>query len=368
MKVGVLHEILEHEYRVGLTPSAAAEYLKNGHSVMVETAAGEGSDHPDSEYEAAGCSVERDKKRIYDWAEMIVKVKQPLEEEYAFYHEGQTLFTYLHLAANRKLTEFLVETGISGVAYETVEESDGSLPLLRPMSQIAGRLSVQEGAKFLEKPSGGRGVLLGGVPGIRRGNVVVIGGGTVGINACRVAVGFEAEVTVLDISPQRLEFLEEIFGSAVTLLYSNQSNIAQSLTGADLVIGAVLIPGASAPKLIHRSDLRSMKPGSVLVDVAIDQGGCAETSRPTGHTRPTYVEDGVVHYCVANIPGAVPISSTHALVGVTGHYGLMIADRGIEEAAGSSRPVLSGVNTHRGKLVNQAVAESLDLPFETWKP
>jgi len=362
VKIGLIKEIKQDEYRVGLTPASAREYIDRGHAVYVESGAGVGSGFPDEEYREAGCIVLGEKRAIFDECEMIIKVKEPLEEEYGFFHEGHILYTYLHLAADRKLTEFLLEKKICGVAYETVMEEDGTLPLLKPMSEIAGRLAVQEGAKYLEKTFGGRGVLLGGVPGIDRGKVVIIGGGTVGANACRIAVGIGAEVTILDISWRRLTYLDDIFQNAVTTLYSNPGNIARSLEEADLVIGAVLIPGGATPKLIQRSHLPLMKKGAVIVDVAIDQGGCCETSRPTSHSNPTFIVDGVVHYCVGNMPGVVALSSTCALSSVTTRYGLMIADRGIREAIETSPEIAAGVNTMDGKLTNSAVAEAHGLP------
>ncbi len=366
MNVGLIKEIKKEEYRVGLTPSSASEYVKNGHTVYVEKTAGEGSGFSDSSYEKKGCVIETDKRKIFDTCEMIVKVKEPLEEEYDFFHEGQILYTYLHLAANKPLTEFLVEKKIEGVAYETVMEDDGTLPLLKPMSEIAGRLSIQEGAKYLEKPYGGRGVLLGGVPGIRRGKTLILGGGVVGTNACKMAVGLGAEVTIVDVSAKRLTYLDDIFGNSITTLYSNDTNIEQCLEEADLVIGAVLIPGAAAPKLHKREHLKIMKKGAVIVDVAIDQGGCCETARATYHSEPTFIIDDVVHYCVANMPGAVALSSTYALTSVTNRYGLDIANKGLEQAIEDSNPIKLGVNTYKGKLVNEPVATALDLNYSSW--
>jgi len=364
MHIGLTREIKQDEYRVGLTPSSAMEYITAGHTVHVEKDAGIGSGFEDSEYEAAGCTVTADKRALFDRSDMIVRVKEPLQEEFECFHEGQILYTYLHLAADEKLTRFLLEKKIAGCAYETVTEPDGSLPLLKPMSEIAGRLSIQEGAKYLEKYFGGRGILLGGVPGIRRGKVTILGGGVVGINACKMAVGLGAEVTVLDISGKRLTYLDDVFGSQITTLYSNETNIRESLKEADVVIGAVLIPGAAAPKLVRREHLRLMKKGTVVVDVAVDQGGCFETTKPTYHHDPTFIVDDVVHYCVANMPGAVALSSTMALTSVTNRYGLMIANQGIEAAIASSNAIATGMNTYKGKLVNRAVAEAHGLPCE----
>jgi alanine dehydrogenase len=366
MKIGLIREIKKDEYRVGLTPASASEYVKNGHTVYIEKSAGAGSGFADSDYQSKGCLVEADKKKIFDTCDMIIKVKEPLDAEYDLFHEGQILYTYLHLAANRPLTEFLLQKKISGIAYETVMEDDGSLPLLKPMSEIAGRLSIQEGAKYLEKPFGGRGVLLGGVPGIRRGIVTILGGGVVGLNACKIAVGLGAEVTVVDISTKRLTYLDDIFGSSITTLYSNETNIEQCLEESDLVIGAILVPGAAAKKMIRREHLKKMKKGAVIVDVAVDQGGCCETTVPTYHSNPTFIVDDVVHYCVANMPGVVALSSTYALTSVTNRYGLDIADKGLEPALKHSAPLRAGLNTHKGKLTNKPVAIAHGLDFHAW--
>jgi len=364
MKIGLIKEIKQDEFRVGLTPASALEYIDKGHTIIVEKGAGIGSGFPDDAYKQIGCVIEKDKKTIFDTCGMIIKVKEPLEKEYDLFHEDQVLYTYLHLAADEKLTKFLIERKICGIAYETVMEEDGTLPLLKPMSEIAGRLAVQEGAKYLEKTFGGRGVLLGGVPGIERGRIVIIGGGTVGVNACRIAVGIGAEVTILDISWRRLTYLEDIYKNSITTLYSNTGNIQKSLASADLVIGAVLIPGAAAPKLIQKSHLKTMKEGAVIVDVAIDQGGFCETSHATYHSDPTYIVDGVVHYCVGNMPGVVALSSTCALSSVTTRYGLMIAENGIRQAIEVSDAVRSGINTIDGKLTNKAVAEAHSIKYE----
>lgn len=361
MKIGLPREIKKEEYRVGLTPATAKEYIVHGHTVLVESGAGAGSGFSDEEYRCNDCQIVNSAAEVYAQADMIVKVKEPLAAEYDLLREGQILYTYLHLAADRPQTEALLKRKVTGVAYETLTEKDGSLPLLIPMSQIAGRMATQEGAKYLERPFGGRGVLLGGVPGVPKGKVVIIGGGISGVNACRIALGMGADVTIMDISTRRLAQLEEIFGNSLKTMYSNRGNLETMLAEADLVIGAVLIPGAAAPKLISRADLSRMKPGSVIVDIAIDQGGIAETSRPTYHTDPVYIVDGIVHYCVANMPGAVALTSTLALTNVTNRYGLQIADEGIENAL--KNPVIrSGLNTYKGNLTNHAVAEAHKLP------
>lgn len=361
MNIGLIKEIKKEEYRVGLTPLSSKEYIARGHSVWVEAGAGLGSGFTDEAYEKAGCKIEKNKKKIFDNTDMIVKVKEPLEEEYELFHEGQILYTYLHLAADKPLTLALLEKKVKAVAYETVMEEDGSLPLLIPMSQIAGRLSVQEGAKYLEKPFGGRGILLGGVPGIKKGKVVILGGGISGTHACKMALGLGADVTILDISAKRLSELEDIFGTSINTLYSNEYNIDEMIREADLVIGAVLIPGAEAPKLITREHLKNMKKGAVIVDIAVDQGGCCETTKPTYHNNPTFIIDDIVHYCVANMPGAVALSSTYALTSVTNLYGLMIADMGLEEAAAQSNAILTGINCYNGMLTNHPVAEAHKL-------
>ena len=364
MKIGLVKEIKKEEYRVGLTPATAYEYVQHGHEVTVEATAGLGSGFTDTDYEAVGCKIEPNRKKLFDEAEMIIKVKEPLPEEYELLHEGQILYTYLHLAADKVLTQAMLDRKIIGVAYETVQEEDGSLPLLIPMSQVAGRLSTQEGAKYLEKSFGGRGVLLGGVPGIKRGKVLIIGGGISGTNACKIAVGMGADVTIMDISAKRLAELDDIFGSSITTMYSTSYNIQEAIKDSDLIIGAILIPGAAAPKLIKREDLKKMKPGTVLVDIAVDQGGCFETTKATYHSDPTFIIDDVVHYCVANMPGSVSLSSTYALTSVTNPYGLLIANKGIDTALAESKPILSGLNCYKGKLTNKPVAEAHDMKYE----
>ncbi|MHC4396466.1 MAG: alanine dehydrogenase [Planctomycetota bacterium] len=363
MKIGTVKEIKCHEYRVGLTPSCVKAYCTRGHKILVEKGAGAETGFVDSEYEAAGAVIVADKKKIFDDCDMIIKVKEPLPEEYDLFHEGQTLYTYLHLAPAAELTEVLMKKKIKAVAYETIEAEDGSLPCLKPMSEIAGRLAIQEGAKYLEKPFGGRGVLLGGVPGVKRGNVAIVGGGVVGINACKMAVGIGANVTILDIDSNRLAYLDDIFGTRITTLYSNDANIEYVAAEADVIVGAVLIHGAEAPKLIKRDHLSLMKKGAVLVDVAVDQGGCTETTKPTTHQDPIYVVDGIIHYCVANMPGAVALSSTIALTSTTLGYGLTIAENGLEKACALSNEVSLGVNLYMGKCVYKNVATSLGIEY-----
>jgi alanine dehydrogenase len=363
MRLGVPKEIKRHEYRVGMTPQCVAAYIQEGHEVLFESVAGVGSGYEDHEYEKRGAQLTDDREWIFETCDMIVKVKEPLQEEYALLREGQILFTYLHLAANRELAELLMNRGVTSIAYETIELEDGSLPCLTPMSEIAGRLSVQEGAKYLEKAFGGRGILLGGVPGVRRGKVSILGGGVVGINACKIGVGIGADVTVLDINAKRLVYLDDIFGNSITTLYATDANIESVLRESDMVIGAVLVAGESAPKIIKRSHLKMMKQGAVIVDVAIDQGGCAETSRPTTHDDPIFIEDGVVHYCVTNMPGAVARSSTIALTSVTLQYGLQIAQEGLEGVNMLSEEIRRGLNTYKGKCVHPGVAKSCELPY-----
>lgn len=363
MTVGLIKETKRHEYRVGMTPDNAKEYINHGHTVLVEAGAGEGSGFSDKQYAAAGAAIVAGAKEVWGRSDMIVKVKEPLEPEYELMREGQTLFTYLHLAADRALTQALLSKKVKGVAYETVTDRRGLLPLLLPMSEIAGRLSIQEGAKYLEKPFGGKGVLLSGVPGVPKGKIVIVGGGTVGLNACKVAVGMGADVTIIDLNVERLAYIDDLFGGRVHTLYSTPQNIENAVALADLVIGAVLIPGAGTPKLIKRAYLKAMEPGSVIVDVAVDQGGCCETTHATYHNDPTYVVDGVVHYCVANMPGATPRTSTLALTNVTLRYGLAIADKGIEKAAMEDRSFYTGLNTYGGKCTCKGVADALGIQY-----
>ncbi len=362
MIVGCVKEIKRHEYRVGLTPDNVKEYVAHGHTVIMEKDAGLGAKFDDELYIKAGASIEADRKKIFDTADMIVKVKEPQPDELELFKEGQILYTYLHLAADEYQTKKLLEKKVKGVAYETMTRN-GKLPCLTPMSEIAGRLSIQEGGKALEAPFGGRGVLLGGVPGVLSGHVVIIGGGVVGTNAAKMAVGLGARVTILDVSDERLAYLDDLFGSKVQTLYSTPQNIEKSIQSADLVVGAVLIPGAKAPHLVKREHLKMMKPGAVIVDVAVDQGGCVETTKATTHDEPTFTVDGIVHYCVANMPGAVSLTATEALTATTLRYGLMIADKGLEEAARMSDTVKTGINTYDGKITFEPVARAFAAEY-----
>ena len=362
MRVGVAKEIKPQEYRVALTPAGARELVQLGHDVLVETQAGLGSAFPDEAYERTGARIVS-VDEVWQQADLLLKVKEPIEPEYRHLREGLTVFTYLHIAADEPLTRALVESGIAAVAYETVETDRGALPLLAPMSEVAGRLATQAGAHCLEKPLGGRGLLLGGVAGVAPGKVVIIGGGIVGYNAAVIALGMGAQVTILERSVDRMRHLEEVLSGRVSLLMSSSLQIEESVRGADLVIGAVLIPGARAPKLVTREMIREMKEGSVFCDVAIDQGGCAETSRATTHDEPTYVVDGVTHYCVANMPGAVPITSTKALTNVTLPYVEAIAARGLRAAVDADRELARGVNVLVGKVTYEAVAEAHRLDY-----
>ncbi len=362
MRVGVVKEIKKDEYRVALTPGGARELVQRGHEVVVETTAGVGSSFPDEAYVAAGARI-APCEEVWEACDMVMKVKEPLEPEWSRIRPGQILFTYLHLAPDAALTNALVETGATCIAYETVETDDRRLPLLAPMSEVAGRLAPQMGAHSLEKPKGGRGILLGGLPGVAPAKVVVLGGGIVGYNAALIAVGMQADVWVLERSVDRMRELENMMDGRITLEISNRQMVEEAISGADLVIGAVLVTGARAPKLVTRDMLGGMKPGAVLVDVAIDQGGCFETSKPTTHSDPVYEVDGIVHYCVANMPGAVPITSTRGLTNVTLPYAELLADKGLEEALRFSRPLAKGVNVMAGKVTNQPVADSHGLPY-----
>jgi alanine dehydrogenase len=362
MKIGVAKEIKTDEYRVALTPAAARELVQRGHDVIVETGAGDGSSFPDEAYEAVGARI-ASVDDVWAGAELLLKVKEPVESEYGRLRDGLVLFTYLHIAADEPLTRALVESGITAVAYETVETDQRALPLLAPMSEIAGRLAAQAGAYFLEKPLGGWGLLLGGVPGVAPGRVVVIGGGIVGYNAAVIALGLGANVTILERSIDRMRHLDEVLSGRVSLVMSSTLQIEESVTEADVVIGAVLIPGALAPKLITREMLRGMKDGAVFCDVAIDQGGCAETSRPTTHSEPVYEAEGVTHYCVANMPGAVPVTSTKALTNATLPYVEAIAEHGLAEAVALDHSLARGVNVLDGHVTYEAVAEAHDLEY-----
>ncbi|MBX3532091.1 MAG: alanine dehydrogenase [Rhizobiaceae bacterium] len=358
MRVGCPKEIKNHEYRVGLTPGSVREYTAHGHDVLVETGAGAGIGADDNAYRAAGAKIARTAAEVFEKSDMIVKVKEPQPGEWAQLREGQILYTYLHLAPDPEQTKGLLASGVTAVAYETVTDERGGLPLLAPMSEVAGRLAIQAGATALQKANGGRGVLLGGVPGVLPAKVTVLGGGVVGLNAAKMAVGLGADVTIIDRSIPRLRQLDDIFNGRVHTRYSTVEAIEEECFSADVIVGAVLIPGAAAPKLVSREMLSGMKKGSVMVDVAIDQGGCFETSHATTHAEPTYEVDGVIHYCVANMPGAVPVTSAHALNNATLHYGLALADRGLK-AIMDDVHLRNGLNVHRGKVTNRAVAEAL---------
>jgi alanine dehydrogenase len=358
MLVGVPKEIKSGEARVGLTPGAVGEYVAHGHTVLVETKAGAGIDADDAAYVAAGATIAATAHEVFAKSDMIVKVKEPQPEEWAQLRAGQILFTYLHLAADEPQARGLIKSGVTAVAYETVTDAFGGLPLLAPMSEVAGRLSIQAAATALQRPNGGRGLLLGGVPGVQPGKVAIIGGGVVGLNAAKMAVGLGADVTIIDRSIPRLRQLDDIFNGRVHTRYSTVEALEEECFSADVVVGAVLIPGAAAPKLVSREMLSGMKTGAVLVDVAIDQGGCFETSHATTHAEPTYEVDGIIHYCVANMPGAVPVTSAHALNNATLHYGLQLADKGLK-AILDDRHLRNGLNVHKGRITNQAVAEAL---------
>ena len=363
MNIGCVREIKNQEYRVGMTPDNVKSYVSAGHAVYIEKSAGEGSGFSDEEYSAAGAALCESAKEVWDKSDMVIKVKEPLPEEYQYFRKDLVLYTYFHLAADEKLTDVLLESGVKSVAYETLIEKNGSIPLLAPMSQIAGRLSIQEGAKYLEKPFGGKGVLLSGVPGTPKAKVVILGAGSVGTNACKTAVGIGADVTILDINLERLAYLDDIFGARIQTLYSTDAAIEKAVADADLVIGAVLIPGKAAPKLMKKEYLKNMKPGSVIVDVAVDQGGCCETTKVTYHDDPVYTVDGVIHYCVGNMPGAVPRTSTIALTNATLKYGLEIAGKGLEEACRENEVIYSAVNTYDGKLTCKNVANSFGKKY-----
>ncbi|MCE3255700.1 MAG: ald [Rickettsiaceae bacterium] len=359
MLIGIPKEIKNHEYRVGATPSGVREMVAAGHKVIVEKDAGAAIDFSDEQYIAAGAKIVAKAEDVYSAAEMILKVKEPQKSECELIKKGQVIFSYLHLAAEPELTKMLINSKCVAIAFETVSASDNSLPLLAPMSEVAGKLSIQAGAKALEKASGGRGVLLGGVPGVSSGKVVILGGGVSGTNAAKVAIGMGAQVTILDKSLNRIRYLCDIFGNSANVLYASMENIESSVIEADLVVGAVLIPGASAPKLISKKTVKKMKAGSVMVDISIDQGGCFETSKPTSHSNPTYVTDNVVHYCVTNMPGAVARTSTLALENATLPFTLAIANKGYRKALVDNKYLQSGLNVIDGKITYKAVADSL---------
>ncbi|MCI4667022.1 MAG: alanine dehydrogenase [Bacteroidia bacterium] len=364
MLIGVPKEIKNNENRVAMTPAGVMELVKRGHNVMIQTQAGIGSGFSDESYKEAGATIQPDIESIYANAEMVVKVKEPIEVEYPLLKAGQVIFTYFHFASSEALTMACIKSGAICIAYETVQEADRSLPLLVPMSEVAGRMAVQEGAKYLEKPEGGKGILLGGVPGVAPAKVLILGGGVVGTQAAKMAAGLGAQVSILDISIPRLRYLSDIMPANVTPLYSNEHTIRGLISDHDLIIGAVLIPGAKAPHLITRDMLKEMQPGTVLVDVAVDQGGCIETCRPTTHENPVYVIDDVVHYCVANMPGAVPFTSTIALTNATLPYVLQLAGKGWEKACEENPVLKKGLNIIEGRVVYQEVAEVFDLPYE----
>ncbi len=366
MIIGVPREIKLQEHRVALLPSAVYQLAKRGHQVIVERNAGAGAGYCDADYEQAGAQMSSHHETVFHKADLIVKVKEPQESEFELMHKGQILFTYLHLAADKALTLAMMNSGVTGIAYETIE-LNRRLPLLEPMSEIAGRMSVLVGGYYLAKHNGGSGVLLGGVPGVLPGKVVVLGGGTSGINAARMATGIGADVTILEVDTERMRFLDITLHSANTL-YSSEAHLHDLLPQVDLLIGAVLVPGAKAPKLIDRLMLRKMRPGSVFVDIAIDQGGCSSTSRPTTHDHPTYVEEGVVHYCVANMPGAYARTATQGLTNVTHRYVEMLADLGLKEACEMQPALLGGINVMNGKVTHKAVADALSLPYEAPVP
>ncbi len=363
MIVGVPKEIKRDEYRVAILPVGVEEMVRAGHQVLVEAGAGLGSGVPDERYAEQGAQLIDRAEEVFARADMIMKVKEPLPAEWPLLRRGQTVFTYFHFAADRKLTEAVIASGATAVAYETLRDDHGRLPLLTPMSEVAGRMSIQEGAKYLERPQMGRGILLGGVPGVAPANITILGGGVVGANAAKVAAGFGANIGLLDVNMERLRYLDDIMPANVDCLFSDRHTIREQLRRADLVIGAVLIPGARAPMLIEREDLAYMQPGSVIIDVAIDQGGCVATSRPTTHSEPTFLVDQVVHYCVTNMPGAVGRTSTYALCNVTLPWALQVAKHGLEEACRRFTPVARAVNIMAGEVTNRAVAETFGLPL-----
>lgn len=361
--VGVPAEIKNHEYRVALTPVGVDELCRAGHMVLIQKGAGLGSGITDQDYLRHGASIISTREEVWARAELIVKVKEPMESEWPLMRKKQIIFTYFHFAASENLTRAVMKSGATAVAYETIRDSSGHLPLLTPMSEVAGRMSIQEGAKYLERPFEGRGILLGGVPGVAPANVVILGAGIVGSNAAKVAAGLGANVTLLDINLDRLRYLDDVMPKNVTTLFSDRHSLRNSLATADLLIGAILIPGAKAPHLVKREDLKIMPPRSVIIDVAIDQGGCVETSRPTTHHQPTFIIDDIVHYCVTNMPGAVGRTSTFALTNVTLPFILQLAKMGIEDASANSRAIASGINIYEEKITNLAVAQTFGLPF-----
>ncbi|QDU88288.1 Alanine dehydrogenase [Pirellulimonas nuda] len=363
MIVGVPREVKPDEYRVAMLPVGVEELTLRGHRVLMERGAGDGSGLTDDDYASVGAELVDSPQEVFSGADLVVKVKEPMPQEWPLIRPGQALFTYFHFAASRELTEAMMRSRATCVAYETLSDDQGRLPLLTPMSEVAGRMSVQEGAKYLERPQMGRGILLGGVPGVAPAHIVILGGGVVGANAARIAAGFQANVALLDINMDRLRYLDDIMPPNVDVLFSDRHTIRRQLQRADLVVGAVLIPGAKAPRLVEREDLAQMQPGAVIIDVAIDQGGCMATSRPTSHAEPTYIVDDVVHYCVTNMPGAVGRTSTFALCNVTLPWVLELAGRGVEQAARSLKPVARAVNIFNGEITNRAVADTFGLEF-----
>lgn len=363
MIVGVPQEIKTDEYRVAILPVGVEDLIQAGHQVLIERGAGIGSGITDQQYLEAGAQLVDSAADLYTAADLVLKVKEPQPEEFRLLRAGQILFTYFHFAASRELTEAMIDSGVTCLAYETLRDRRGGLPLLTPMSEVAGRMSIQEGAKYLERPQGGQGILLSGVPGVAPAHITILGGGTVGANAAKIAAGFNADVSILDVNMDRLRYLDDVMPPNVNVLFSDRHVIRQQLQRADLLIGAVLIPGAKAPQLVTREDLALMKPGSVIIDVAVDQGGCIETSRPTSHSAPTYVVDDVLHYCVSNMPGAVSRTSTFALCNVTLPWALRIARQGLDTALTDSAELRTALNIHAGKVTNQAVAETFDLPY-----
>ena len=363
MIIGVPKEIKNNENRVAVTPSGVVEFKKRGHQVYIQSTAGNGSGFTDDQYKEAGAEILPTIESVYDIAEMIIKVKEPIEPEYKLCKKDQLIFTYFHFASHKPLTKAMIDSGAVCLAYETVESSDRSLPLLIPMSEVAGRMSVQEGAKYLEKPLKGRGILLGGVPGVRPAKVMILGGGIVGTNAAKMAAGMGADVTILDLNLQRLRYLDDIMPVNVNTFMSSEYNIRELIRTHDLIIGAVLIPGAKAPNLITKDMLKEMQPGTVLVDVAVDQGGCIETCKPTTHEDPTFIIDDVVHYCVANMPGAVPYTSTLALTNATLPYAIQLADKGWKQACNDSKELKLGLNVINGEIVYEGVAEAFNMPY-----
>lgn len=367
MIIGVPREVKSDEYRVAMLPSGVEELVAGGHKVIVEQGAGLGSGIADFQYVESGAVISETHAEVFAQADLIVKVKEPQVEEWALLRPGQIIFTYFHFAADEQLTRSVLETGATAVAYETLRGRKGDLPLLTPMSEVAGRMSIQEGAKYLERPQEGRGILLGGVPGVQPAHIAILGGGVVGKNAAQIAAGFQADVAILDISVDRLRYLEDIMPANVNTIFSDRHSIRDQLRRADLVIGSVLIPGARAPMLITADDLKLMKPGAVIIDVCIDQGGCTETSRPTTHAEPTYIVDGIVHYCVTNMPGAVGRTSTYALCNVTFPYVQSIANKGLSQAVCEDSGLADAVNMINGRVTNKAVAETFDIPYSDFK-